>query len=217
MPTHSVMSAAPRSNFTVGLTGGIGSGKSTVAQGFAAHGICIVDADEIAHQLTAPGGAAMPAITAAFGQTMQQASGALDRAAMRQLVFTDSSARCRLEAILHPMIRAECAAQLEQARSPYALLMVPLLIESEAYRTRCNRILVVDCPPEIQLQRVMARSALSEAEARRIMAAQTSREARLAAANDVIDNAGEAAALQARIDALHRHYLLESAKPFAKS
>lgn len=214
---RSAMSAATHRNFIVGLTGGIGSGKSTVAQGFAAHGICIVDADEIAHQLTAPGGAAMPAITAEFGQTMQQADGAMDRAAMRQLVFTDSSARSRLEAILHPMIRSECATQLARASSPYALLMVPLLIESTAYRARCDRILVVDCPPEIQLQRVMARSALSEAEARRIMAAQTSREARLAAASEVIDNSGEHAALQARIDALHQHYLLESAKPFVKS
>lgn len=211
------MSVAPRRNFTVGLTGGIGSGKSTVAQGFAAHGICIVDADEIAHQLTAPGGAAMPAISAAFGQAMLQADGALDRAAMRQLVFTDSNARSRLEAILHPMIRAECAVQLDQADSPYALLVVPLLVESAAYRARCDRILVIDCPPEIQLQRVMARSGLSEAEARRIMAAQTSREARLAAATEVLDNSGDAASLQARIDVLHQHYLLESAKPFAKS
>jgi dephospho-CoA kinase len=203
--------------FTVGLTGGIGSGKSTVANGFAEHDICIIDTDEIAHQLTAPTGAAMPAIKEAFGNGMQQADGALDRAAMRQLVFTDSHARTRLEAILHPMIRAECAGQLNRANSPYALLVVPLLIESEAYRTRCNRILVVDCPPEIQLQRVIARSALSELEARRIMAAQTSRETRLAAASEVIDNSGDAATLQPRIDALHRHYLLESAKPFSKS
>ncbi|MDP5241132.1 dephospho-CoA kinase [Uliginosibacterium sp. 31-16] len=199
--------------FTVGLTGGIGSGKSTVADSFAEHGICIVDADEVSHRLTAPGGAAMPAIRAGFGAAMQDSSGALNRAAMRQLVFTDSAARTRLEAILHPMIRTECTRLLGLANSPYAMLVVPLLLDSHAWRTHCDRILVVDCPPELQIKRVMERSGLSEEDARRIMAAQVSRETRLAAASEVIDNSGTLPALQARVEALHQHYLLESAKP----
>ncbi|MBS1208700.1 MAG: dephospho-CoA kinase [Proteobacteria bacterium] len=208
----------PRSHiFTVGLTGGIGSGKTTVAQGFAAHGIRIIDADEISHALTAPGGSAMPAIVTTFGTTMQQANGALDRVAMRRLVFSDPGARQRLEAILHPMIRSECVAQLERADSPYAMLVVPLLLESEAWRARCDRILVVDCPPELQVKRVMARSALTATEAHQIIAAQISRAQRLAAATEVIDNTGSLSALHTRIDALHQHYLLESAKPFSKS
>lgn len=203
--------------FTVGLTGGIGSGKSTVASGFAARGVCIVDADEVSHRLTGPGGAAMPAIKAGFGVAMQDRNGALNRAAMRQLVFADSSARARLEAILHPMIRTECARLLELADAPYAMLVVPLLLDSDAWRTRCDRILVVDCPPELQIKRVMERSGLSEGDARRIMAAQVSREIRLAAASEVIDNSGALPALQASIDALHQHYLLESAKPSGNS
>jgi dephospho-CoA kinase len=207
--------SAPRT-FTVGLTGGIGCGKTTVARGFSAHGIAVIDADEISHALTAPHGKALRSIAETFGSTLLQADGAMDRAAMRQLVFADASARSRLEAILHPMIREECKAQLARASSPYALLVVPLLIESNAYRAYCDRILVVDCPPEIQIQRVMARNGLSETEVRRIMATQSSREARLNAADDVIDNASAASLLQTRIDALHTQYLLESAQPFGK-
>jgi len=216
MPVRPPTDAPPRI-FTVGLTGGVGSGKTTVARGFAEHGIGIVDADEISHTLTAPGGAAMPAILAAFGPSMQQADGALDRVTMRQLVFADRAARQRLEAILHPMIRTECAVRLEHVTSPYAMLVVPLLLESETWRSRCDRILVVDCPPDLQVKRVMERSGLNEEDARQIMAAQISRERRLSAATEVLDNSGNLAALRTHIDALHQHYLLESAKPFSNS
>ena len=116
-----------------------------------------------------------------------------------------------------PMIRTECARRLAKTSSAYAILMVPLLVESEAWRKRCDRILVIDCPPEIQVQRIIARSGLSEEEAHRIMAAQASREARLAAASEVLDNSGALPALQARINTLHRHYLLESAQTSGKS
>jgi len=197
----------PRRPFTVGLTGGIGSGKSTVAQLFAAHGIAVIDTDLLAHQLTAPGGAAMPAIRAAFGAGLLCPDGAMDRAAMRQRVFADRQQRTRLEDILHPMIRSESLRQLAAARSPYALLVVPLLVESPWWRDRCDRILVVDCPPEIQEQRVMARSGLPADEVRRIMASQASRETRLAVASECIDNGGRIAGLEARVAALHAVYL----------
>lgn len=199
--------------FTVGLTGGIGSGKSTVADGFAALGIGVVDADLIAHALTGPGGAAMPAVVAAFGTAIQSSDGALDRAAMRQRAFSDAAARRQLEAILHPQIRAECRRQLNAVTSPYALLMVPLLVESGTWRTVCDRLLVVDCPSEIQIQRVMARNGLNRDEVGRIMAAQASRETRLAAATEIIDNSGSPDGLPERIAALHELYLRESAPP----
>lgn len=197
--------------FTVGLTGGIGSGKSSVAERFARHGICVIDTDLIAHQLTAPRGAAMPAILTTFGSQMQAPDGALDRTAMRKLVFTDDTARARLESILHPLIQAECATQLHRAASPYVVLVVPLLIESGTYRSWCDRILVVDCPCDLQTQRVVARSGLREDEVQRILAAQADRASRLAAASEVIDNAGDLSALDAQVAELHRRYLLTAA------
>ncbi|MCL2656216.1 MAG: dephospho-CoA kinase [Betaproteobacteria bacterium] len=192
--------------FVIGLTGGIGSGKSAVAHCFAAHGIEIVDTDALAHELTGAKGAAMPAICAAFGQQVMCADGALDRAAMREIVFNDASARERLEAILHPMIRTESVARVRQATSPYVILAVPLLIESGAYRARCDRVLVIDCPEALQVERVRIRSGLSESQTRAIMAAQASRADRLAAADDVIDNSRDLDALTAQVAALDRHY-----------
>jgi dephospho-CoA kinase len=192
--------------FVVGLTGGIGSGKSAVADCFAARGIEIVDTDAIAHELTGAQGAAMPAIGAAFGQQAMCADGSLDRAAMREIVFNDASARERLEAILHPMIRAESAARVRRATSPYVILAVPLLIESGNFRARCDRVLVVDCPEALQVERVRIRSGLSESQTRAIMAAQASRADRLAAADDVIDNSGDLDALTAQVVILDRHY-----------
>ncbi len=193
--------------FLVGLTGGIGSGKSAAASLFEALGAAVVDTDVIAHELTAPGGAAIESIRNAFGDEVIDARGALDRAAMRRKVFADASAKARLEAILHPMIRAEADRRSAAARAPYVVLVVPLLVESGGYRSRVRRVAVVDCPEEVQVARVMSRSGLSAEEARAIMAAQVSREQRLAVADDVIDNGGDLAALRPQVEALHRRYL----------
>lgn len=197
-------------NFTVGLTGGIGSGKSTVADVFAASGAVVVDTDVIAHELTLAQGAAMPDIANAFGATVLLADGGLDRTAMRRLVFSDRSAKSRLEAILHPMIRRESEERCKAAMGGgalYVVLVVPLLIESGAPRARVDRILVVDCDEAQQITRVMARSGLSEEEVRAIMSTQASREARLAAADDVVLNNGGRNQLAEQVSRLHQHYL----------
>ncbi len=193
--------------YVVGLTGGIGSGKSTVADLFVARGAALVDTDAIAHELTGPHGAAMAAITEAFGPAVVDARGALDRAAMRRQVFADATARQRLEAILHPLIRAESDRRCQAARAPYVILAVPLLVESGSYRERVQRVLVVDCPEAVQVARVMARNGLGEAEVQAILAAQASRQQRLAVADDVVDNGGDAAALVPQVERLHRQYL----------
>jgi dephospho-CoA kinase len=197
--------------YVVGLTGGIGSGKSAAADLFAAHGAAIIDTDAIAHALTRPGGSAMPLIRAEFGDGVVAADGALDRAAMRALVFADESAktpaRKRLEAILHPLIREESERQLAATTAPYAMLVVPLLIESGDYRKRMDRIAVVDCAEATQIARVMSRSGLDRAEVERILAAQATRAERLAAADDIIDNDGGIAALPPQIERLHASYL----------
>ena len=201
--------------FIVGLTGGIGSGKSAVAARFADLGIAVVDTDAIAHELTGAGGAAMPAIAAAFGPAVVSAAGALDRAAMRRLAFADAGVRQQLEGILHPMIRREALARCEQAlsqHSPYVILAVPLLVESGAYRQYVRRVLVVDCDEAVQEQRVMARSSLAADEVRRIMSAQAARAERRAAADDIIDNNGDLAALIPQVEALHDRYLAASEK-----
>ncbi|MCX7891635.1 MAG: dephospho-CoA kinase [Burkholderiales bacterium] len=193
--------------FTVCLTGGIGSGKSTVGRAFAALGVTVVDTDAIAHALTGPGGAAIPAIRARFGDTFLTAEGALDRQRMRALVFADGQARRALEAILHPMIRVETERLAAAAASPYVILMIPLLVESGRPRERCRRILVVDCPEAEQVRRVMARSHLGRAEVEAILASQATRAERLAAADDVIDNSGPQDAIAARVAELHRLYV----------
>ena len=194
----------------VGVTGGIGSGKSTVADLLAARGAVVVDTDAIAHQLTGAEGAAMPAIASAFGMSVLRGDGGLDRGAMRRLVFADASARNRLEAVLHPMIRnvseARCAAAAE-ANAPYVLLVVPLLVETGGYRERVSRILVVDCSEDVQVSRVVARSGLSSDEVRSIIAAQAPRAVRLAAADDVVINEDGIEVLQAQLDELHTRYL----------
>lgn len=195
------------SPFIVGLTGGIGSGKSAAADHFAQLGIDIVDTDVISHNLTSPGGEAVAAIHEAFGDAVIAHHGGLDRPVMRELVFRDSAARQRLEAILHPLIRAESLRLCQSATSPYVILAVPLLIESGHYRKRCRRICVVDCPVEIQIARVQARSGLTEAQIHAIIAAQASRVQRLDAADDIIDNSTDLAALQRQVEQLHRLYL----------
>ncbi len=204
MLTSSSTARVPR--LLVGLTGGIGSGKSTVADLFAARGAVVVDTDAIAHELTGPGGAAIPAIRDEFGDGVIRADGGLDRDAMRERAFGDPAARRRLEAILHPLIRTESRRRLEAADGPYALLVVPLLVESGDRAGGVDRVLVVDCPVDVQIERVMRRSGLTPERVRTILAAQASRAQRLAAADDVIDNAGSPDALPAQVDALHRRY-----------
>ncbi len=197
-------------SLVVGLTGGIGSGKSAAADCFAALGAAIVDTDAIAHQLTSVGGSAIEPIRAAFGAEMLTPDGALDRGAMRQRAFADPAVRARLEALLHPLIRAESESRLRRLASadfPYAVLVVPLLVETGGYRERVDRVCVVDCPDEIRITRVMARSGLARADVLAIMAAQASRATRLAAADDVIDNAGSLAELAAQVAVLHALYL----------
>jgi dephospho-CoA kinase len=205
------------SHYIVGLTGGIGSGKSTVAEAFVALGASLVDTDAIAHELTGPQGAAMPALRAAFGPSISAANGALDRAAMRQLVFSNPAEKSRLETILHPLIRQIAAERCQTAGTPYVILAVPLLFESGNYRTRCTRIAVVDCPESVQIARVMQRNALSAEEVRRIMQTQASRTDRLGIADDVIENGGDRQALRQQVEKLHFQYLRQAAEiPQAK-
>ena len=193
--------------FVLAITGGIGSGKTAVADQLGAAGARGVDTVAIAHPQTTPEGPAMPALRAAFGVGVVAADGALDRAAMRALVFGDAAARAQLEGILHPMIRAEVAAALAQVTAPYAVLVVPLLVETQVYLPLVNRVLVVDCPEAIQQARVMARNGWSLAQTQQVMATQASRQARLACADDVIDNAGGFAALVLQVQDKHRYYL----------
>ncbi len=193
--------------FLVGLTGGIGSGKTTVADQFAALGVTLVDADLIAHQITAPDGAAMPSLIAAFGPEIAAANGSMDRAVMREKAFKDPTARVQLEQILHPMIRAESDRQILAARSPYVMLVVPLLVETGGNKKRVQRVLVVDCPEELQIERVMARSHLPRDQVLAIMKAQATRAQRLAAADDVVDNSGNPGQIAAQVEQLHRRYL----------
>ena len=196
--------------FSVGLTGGIGCGKTTVADMFGALGASLVDTDAIAHALTASHGAAMPALLAEFGDDFATLDGALDRAKMRELVFADPGARARLEAILHPRIREATAAAAAIATGPYVIFVVPLLIESGTWRERVTRVLAIDCSEATQVARVMARNNLSESQVRAIMAAQVTRAQRLAAADDVVLNDDGLAALQPQVARLHAFYLAES-------
>ena len=194
----------------IGLTGGIGSGKSKVADTLAEWGAPIIDTDLIAHQLTVPEGAAMPAIRQAFGDEVVAPDGALDRAAMRALAFRDPEARGRLEGILHPMIGQQAIAQAAGVRAPYVVFVVPLLVESgQRWLSRVDRICVVDCSPATQVARVRARSGLTPEVIERIMSVQASRQARLAVADDIVDNDAHVAldALRAQVRALHEKWL----------
>jgi dephospho-CoA kinase len=190
----------------IGLTGGIGSGKTTVAERLRSLGATIVDTDEISRSLTGPAGAAMEEVRAAFGARFVAADGALDRGAMRALAFEDPAARARLEAILHPAIRARADAALATARGPYAVIVVPLLFETGGYLERVGRTLVVDCPESLQASRTAARSGLAESEVRAIMAAQWPRWRRLQLADDVIWNGGDEGGLAAQCERIHRFY-----------
>lgn len=199
-----------RRPYIVGLTGGIGSGKSAAADGFAAHGITVVDTDVIAHALTSPDGAAIPTIRRLFGEHMIAADGSMDRARMRALVFSAPESRRQLEAILHPMIQALSAQLCADATSPYVILAVPLLIESGRYRERCDRICVVDCPEALQIERVGRRSGLSASQVQAIMQAQAPRAERLAAADDVINNSGSLDDLRKQVGILNEGYISQA-------
>ncbi|OZI47536.1 dephospho-CoA kinase [Bordetella genomosp. 5] len=196
--------------YSIGLTGGIGSGKTRVADLLAEWGAAVIDTDDISRGLTAAGGGAMAAIVAGFGPVAADPSGALDRAWMRELVFRDPEARGRLEAILHPLITAATVRASEAAAgAPYQVFVVPLLVESGRWRERVDRICVVDCDPDTQVERVGRRSGLTPEAIRRIMAVQVPRATRLAAADDVIVNDGATTPLQLmeRARALHDRWL----------
>jgi dephospho-CoA kinase len=193
--------------YVIGLTGGIGSGKSTAARMFGELGAAIIDTDEIAHELTAAGGGAMPAIRERFGSDFLTQSGALDRARMRLLVFGDEDSKKILESILHPLIRAETVTRIAASRRPYVVAVVPLLLETGAYRELTDRVLVVDCPEAEQVHRVMQRSGIAEGDVRAIMAAQLPRAERLARADDVLENIGSIANLRRQVARLHAKYL----------
>jgi dephospho-CoA kinase len=192
--------------FVVGLTGGIGSGKSAAADEFARLGATIVDTDAIARELTEAGGAALPHIQSLFGAAFITPRGAMDRDAMRNRVFSDPAAKQALERLLHPMIRAEADRRIAAATGPYVVYVVPLLVESGGQRDRVQRVLVVDAPEDLQLERVRARSGLADKEIRAIIAQQVARPARLAAADDVIDNTGSLDALRKQVAALDARY-----------
>ena len=193
--------------YAVGVTGGIGCGKSSAARLFAGLGAAIIDTDEIAHRLTGPGQPALTAIAQTFGIEFIQPDGNLDRSKMRQLVFSDPGARKRLESILHPLIKQQAAADLAKCDADYALLIVPLLLETGNYDDLVRRILVVDCEEAQQIARTMARSNLSLQEVHAIMACQISREQRLELADDVLLNALDLEKLKPQIAQLHQKYL----------
>lgn len=190
----------------VGLTGGIGSGKTAVAEAFATLRVPIVDADAIAHELSAPGAAGQLAVTAAFGSDAVASHGALDRAWLRDRAFADPAFRARLEGVLHPLIRDEADRRVAAWRDPYGLLVIPLLMERGGARSRVDRVLVVDCPETLQIARVMNRSGLPREQVLAIMATQVSREARLAQADDVVDNGGPREAIAPQVAMLDRRY-----------
>jgi dephospho-CoA kinase len=190
----------------VGLTGGIGSGKSTVAEYFRRHGVPVIDADVIAHQLAEPDQPAYHEIVAAFGEGILDTHGRIDRGRLRNRVFDRPSERQQLESILHPRIREEMARRANSLDAPYCIFVIPLLIET-GQRDLVDRILVVDADEEVRARWVRARSGLDAATIRKIMAAQADRESRLSSADDIIENNGTLAELETRVDQLHRHYL----------
>jgi len=196
----------------IGLTGGIASGKSTVEQRFTELGVPVINADDCARAVVERGRPGLAAVVERFGAGVLTPQGELDRRELRSLIFSDAARRKELEAILHPLIRADMAQRSSQATGPYVVLSIPLLVEGDARRPgdsrdRWDRVLVVDADESLQLARLMSRDAVSEAEARATLAAQASRAARLAAADDVLVNSGTVAELRQAVDLLHRRYL----------
>ena len=190
----------------IGLTGGIASGKSAVADLFAKLGVTIVDTDIVAREVTAPGMPGLRQIAAEFGAAVLAPDGRLDRDRMRARVFADAADRRRLEAILHPLIRARTLELAAAATGPYVVIAIPLLVEA-GFEELVDRVLVVDCPPEVQIERLMTRDGETAESAARMLAAQASREDRLAVADDVLGNTGTLADLRAAVEALHGRYL----------
>jgi len=196
----------------IGLTGGIASGKSTVARLFGELGAPVIDADQLSRDVVKPGTPGLQGIRQIFGESVISADGSLDRAALRRIVFDEPAKRVELEQLLHPLIRAASDALADTYRArgtAYAVFEIPLLLESERYKD-VDRVVVVDVPEETQIQRVMARDQSSEAQAKKILAAQSSRAARLAIADDVIDNTGSLASLKTAVSTLHQRYLQEA-------
>jgi dephospho-CoA kinase len=191
----------------IGLTGGIASGKSTVAQRFAELGVPVIDADAAARNVVERGKPGLEQVVGRFGPGVRDANGNLDRPALRALIFSDSASRQALDAILHPLIRADMEQQAAAAKGPYLVMAIPLLIEGGRPRDRVDRVLVVDVDEALQLQRVQARDGCSLSQARAILASQASRAARLAAADDVLRNSGSVADLRQAVDSLHAKYL----------
>lgn len=193
-------------SYCIGLTGGIGCGKSSVAQLFAELGAAVIDTDAISHALTRPGAAGYTEIVRQFGADFVLPHGDLDRAKLRALIFSNAKAKTQLEAILHPMILAQVRAELATCRAPYALIVAPLLFETGHYLPLVQRTLVVDCDVTSQIQRTMARSRLSEAEVRAILVQQLPRQARLVQADDILRNESDLAALRSAVATLHERY-----------
>lgn len=198
---------------SIGLTGGIGSGKTTVADLFAALGVPVIDTDLIAHQITAPGGIAMPLIESTFGRDYVAADGSMDRTKMRARVFGDDAAKTQLESITHPLIRAETQRQRSEAQGAYHIVVVPLLVESGSRAVKVDRILVVDCPVPTQIERVISRNGFTREQVLAIIARQATREARLNAADDVItnDTVTTLDTLRRETEELHAKYLAQAA------
>jgi dephospho-CoA kinase len=191
---------------TVGLTGGIASGKSLVAGMFVSLGVQVIDTDAVAREVVAPGRPGLDAIRSTFGEAALTPAGELDRGKMRQLVFADPAARRTLETILHPLIRARTLEMVGSATGPYVLVAVPLLVETD-FGKLVDRIVVVDCPTDLQIERLMKRDALTAEAARAMIGAQADRATRLEAAHDVIDNSGSIASTRRQVERLHDHYL----------
>ncbi len=197
--------------FRVGLTGGIASGKSTVANLFADLGVTIIDTDVIAREVVAPGSPLLPKIAAHFGRDVLAADGSLDRRALRQRVFADPAERQWLEQLTHPEIRRLTDERSDVAPGPYSIVAIPLLVETGG-KDRFDRVLVVDCEPELQIARLQARDGSTRAQAEAALAAQVSRADRLAVADDVIHNDGDIAHLRDQVEKLHRAYVAASAR-----
>jgi len=195
--------------WVVAVSGGIASGKSALTDRLSQRGVPVFDADQITRELSAPGGPALPAIVADFGSGILDAHGALDRRAMRQIVFNDPAARARLEAILHPLVRTEMRAKVSASTAPYCVVAIPLLVKANRYDW-IDYVATVDAPDELRLARLVARDGIDNALAERMLAAQAPRAARLAAADEVISNTGSLDDLHAAADALH-HQMLERA------